>query len=57
MNSKMAKGGMKDAKYLAKSFIPVMQMIDPQCELFNMVVFDGATNVQKGGQAMAARFP
>ncbi len=53
----MATGGVKDAEYLAKQFIPVMQKIDPKCELFDVVVFDGAANVQKGGRAIAARFP
>ncbi len=53
----MANGGVKDAEFLAKQFIPVMHKIDPQCELFDMVIFDGAANVQKGGQAIVARFP
>mmetsp|Transcript_13595 Transcript_13595/g.28714 ORF Transcript_13595/g.28714 Transcript_13595/m.28714 type:complete len:234 (-) Transcript_13595:83-784(-) len=53
----MANGGVKDAEYLTKQFIPVMQKIDPQYELFDMVAFDGAANVQKGGRAIAARFP
>ncbi len=37
-------------------FTPVMQKIDPQCELFDMVAFDSAAIVLKGGQAIAARF-
>ncbi len=39
-----ANGGVKDVKYLAKQFIPVMQKIDPQCELFDMVAYDNAIN-------------
>lgn len=53
----MAEGGIKDAEYLAKQIIPVMLRADPHRVLFNMAVFDGAGNVQKGGQAIAARFP
>ncbi len=33
----MANGGVKNVEYLAKQFIPVMQQIDPQCELFDMI--------------------
>ncbi len=43
----MANGGVKDTEYLAKQFIPLMQKIDPQFELFDMVAFDHAANVQK----------
>ncbi len=32
----MAHGGVKDTEYLAKQFIPVMQKIDPQFELFTV---------------------
>ncbi len=53
----MAEGGIKDAEYLAKQIIPVMLRANPQRVLFNMAVFDGAGNVQKGGQAIGARFP
>jgi len=34
-----------------------MEDIDPKKESFDMVVFDGASNVQKAGQVIAARFP
>lgn len=46
----MANVGVKNAEYLAKWFIPLMQQIDPQCELFDMFLFDVAADVQKGGR-------
>ncbi len=53
----MAKGGIKDTKYLSKQIIPVMLTSDLHGVLFNMAVFDGAGNVQNWGQAIATRFP
>lgn len=53
----MAEGGVKDAEYLAKQMIPIMLKVDPHRVLFNMAVFDGAGNVQKGGLAIGERFP
>ncbi len=53
----MSNEGVKDAEYLTKQFIHVMQKIYPKYELFDMVVLDGAVNLQKEGQAIAARFP
>ncbi len=52
----MSNEGVKDAEYLTKQFIHVMQKIYPKYELFDMVVLDGAVNLQKEGQAIAARF-
>ncbi len=45
----MADGDMKDAQYLSSKYIQVMQKLDPNGDRYNMVVFDGAFNVQKGG--------
>jgi len=53
----MAIGGVKDARYIASKIMPLMEDIDPKKESFDMVVFDGASNVQKAGQVIAARFP
>ena len=53
----MADSGMKDAQYLSSKYIPVMQKFDPNGDWYNMVVFDGASNVQKGGEVICAKFP
>jgi len=53
----MAIGGVKDARYIASKIMPLMEDIDPKKESFDMVVFDGAANVQKAVRVIAARFP
>mmetsp|Transcript_4529 Transcript_4529/g.9435 ORF Transcript_4529/g.9435 Transcript_4529/m.9435 type:complete len:217 (-) Transcript_4529:1547-2197(-) len=53
----MAAGGVKDARYIASKIMPLMENIDPKKELFDMVVFNGAANVQKAGRVIAVRFP
>ncbi len=37
--------------------MPLMEEIDAKKELFDMIVFDGAANIQKAGQVIAVRFP
>ena len=53
----MAEGGIKDACYLCSKYILVMKKFDPNGNRYNMVVFDGASNVQKGGDVICAKFP
>ncbi len=53
----MADGGIKDARYICSKYIPVMQKFDPDGNRYDMVVFDGASNVQKGGEVICAKFP
>ncbi len=53
----MADGGIKDAWYFSLKYIPVMQKFDPNGDWYDMVVFDGASNVQKGGEVICAKFP
>ena len=48
---------MKDARYIASKIMPLMEDIDPKKECFDMVVFDGAANVQKAGWVISVRFP
>ena len=47
----MADGGIKDARFLSSKYIPVMQKFDPYGERYDTVVFDGASNVQRGGMS------
>ena len=48
----MSEGGKKDAWYIAKKILPVMREIDPNKELIDLVVFDGAANIQKAEQLL-----
>ena len=54
----MAKGGMKDADYIAKTlFLPQFETIDPEKKLIDLVSFDGAANVQKAGRMLCETYP
>ena len=53
----LAQGGKKDAKYLADLFFPHLADVDPKKDLTDLVLFDGATNVQKAGEVIQARYP
>ncbi|KAL7532944.1 hypothetical protein ACHAWF_009154 [Thalassiosira exigua] len=60
-----AKGKKKDAKYIAGLFLPLIKKLEtvrdksgqPYTGVVDMVFFDGASNVQKAGQILAARNP
>ena len=50
--------GTKDASYIANLFIPhitEMERNNPKCT--DLIIFDGASNVQKAGGRLEARFP
>ncbi len=48
---------MKDAWFIAKQILPLMQYIDPHKNLINVVAFDGAYNVQKAGELIREHYP
>ena len=50
-------GGKKDAEHIADLFLPEMDKLDPTKTLFDTIIFDGAANVQKGAQVIAATHP
>ncbi len=55
----MTSGGVKDVESWQSSSSLWCRRLTPNlnCLLFNVIAFDAAANVQKGGQAIAARFP
>eukprot|EP00957_Ditylum_brightwellii_P046005 3490084-Ditylum_brightwellii.AAC.1 len=53
----MSRGGKKDAAYIARLFIPIMKMLDPQKLWGDLIYFDGASNVQKAGTIISKHFP
>jgi hypothetical protein len=65
--SQMAKGGKKDAKYVAGLLKPIISRIeqtkDPNNQktdhlgVVDLVLFDGASNVQKAGKLVSITYP
>jgi hypothetical protein len=53
----MAEGGKKDALYIANLFEEKVKEYDPTTICTDVFYFDGASNVQKAGEVLMARFP
>jgi hypothetical protein len=53
----MAEGGKKDASYIANLFDEKVMEYDPLKTCTDVFYFDGASNVQKAGEVLMARFP
>ena len=45
----MNSGGKKDATYLADQFVDKIEELDPLHNRLDVIIFDGASNVQKSG--------
>ena len=52
-----AEGNKKDAQYIADTMKPHILKIDPSKQCVDFVIFDGASNVQKGGKILEAYDP
>jgi hypothetical protein len=55
--SHMQSGGIKDATYIADLFLPHCERLDPSKENLDLFYFDGAGNVQKGGEILTKWYP
>ena len=61
----IAKGGKKDAKYIAKVIMPHIKQIESEEDILkrksqgivDLVFFDGASNVQNAGKTLRAFNP
>jgi hypothetical protein len=53
----MAEGGKKDVSYIADLFEEKVMEYDPMKTCADVFFFDGASNVQKAGEVLMARFP
>ena len=53
----MQKGGKKDARFIARRFIPIIKSLDPTGLYSDLVFFDGAHNVQNAGRVLEVVFP
>ena len=56
-SSHMVDGGKKDAVYVASLFEEKVVEFDPQNQLTDVFFFDGASNVQKAGEVLMAKYP
>jgi hypothetical protein len=51
-------GGKKDAVYIANLFLPHLKTFETaKADTVDLVIFDGASNVQKAGDILAVHFP
>ena len=53
----MSEGGVKSVPFIADLFWDEMEVLDPNHELIDLLFFDGASNMQKAGEIIAARNP
>jgi hypothetical protein len=53
----LVDGKKKDAAYVASLFDPWVVKLDPANSRIDCVFFDGASNVQKAGRLLAAKYP
>ena len=53
----MSQGGKKDAEYIASLFFPHIEQLDPNKLRTDLILFDGASNVQKAGSIIEAKYP
>ncbi len=53
----MEEGGKKDAPYIAELFEGKVMEYDPQQLCTDVFYFDGASNIQKAGEVLMAKFP
>jgi len=54
----MAHGGKKDAKYVYSQFLPFIKDFEKRKpNTVDLVLFDGASNVQKAGDLLASSYP
>jgi hypothetical protein len=53
----MQSGGKKDASYIASLFEEKVAEYDPGNVLTDVFFFDGASNVQKAGEVLTAKYP
>jgi hypothetical protein len=53
----MVRGGKKDASYIADLFDKKVMEYNPLKTCTDVFYFDGASNIQKAGEALMARFP
>lgn len=57
-SSHLERDGIKDATYISELFLPhITEMEESVPKCTDLVIFDGASNVQKAGALLEAKFP
>jgi hypothetical protein len=56
-NKQLVEGGKKDAQYITTLISKHIDFLDPRKELVDMVIFDGASNMQKAARALESLYP
>ena len=56
-SSQMASGGTKSAEFIADLMAKHIDHLDPKQTCVDLVLFDGAANVQKAGRILEAKYP
>ena len=53
----LSNGGKKDASFIANTFLPHLAKLDPKKTRSDLSLFDGAGNIQKGGEILSVKYP
>ncbi len=62
----IAKGGMKDASYIADVIAPLIALLEGEVDehsqkkctgIINLALYDGASNMQKAGELLRVKYP
>ena len=53
----LARGNKKDTLFICNQFLKHMKEIDPRKNLTDLIMFDGASNVQLGGKLLKVHYP
>ena len=56
-NIDVRDGGKKDAAFIAHYMMEFVKLYDPNKTLTDVFFFDGASNVQKGGEILEMEYP
>ena len=53
----LADGGTKNATFICNRFLDHFKIIDPRKSIIDVIMFDGASNVQLAGELLQIRYP
>ena len=53
----LSDGGTKNATFICNRFLDHFKIIDPHKSIIDVIMFDGASNVQLAGELLQIRYP
>ena len=53
----LADGGTKNASFICNKFLDHFKIINPHKSIIDVIMFDGASNVQLAGELLQIRYP